>query len=136
MATPKPLSVLVVDDNSDVRFLVRTLLSEHDDVEVVGEADGAQSALEQIDGLDPDVVILDARMPRIDGFEAAPMILERRPHQTIMLLTTIVDDDIRRRAAAAGIRACLSKEQFDDIAAAVKAVMPAGPEAPGRPVPS
>ena len=73
-------------------------------MEIVGEADGVESALEQLDALAPDVVIMDARMPRIDGFEAAPMLLARRPDLPIVLCSAWVDDEVRRRAAAAGIR--------------------------------
>ena len=65
--------------------------------------------------LEPDVVVLDARMPAVDGFEAAAMLLERRPGLPILLCSAIVDDEIRSRAAAAGIAACLSKDHFEAI---------------------
>jgi CheY-like chemotaxis protein len=84
-------------------------------VVVAGEADGARAALEAIDGVDPDVVVLDAMMPVVDGFEAAPMILERRPGQPIVLCSALVDDAVRARAERAGIAACLSKDEFDDL---------------------
>jgi DNA-binding NarL/FixJ family response regulator len=114
---------LIVDDHADVRFLIRTIVQEAGPpLEVVGEADGAEAALERLDALAPDVVVLDARMPRIDGFEAAPMLLERRPELPIVLCSAWVDDDVRRRAAAAGIRAVLSKDQFDEIPGVVLAL--------------
>src|SRR3954471_24799769 len=111
---------LVVDDHADVRFLIRTIVAEAaSGVEIVGEADGVESALEQLDALEPDVVIMDARMPRIDGFEAAPMLLARRPDLRILLCSAWVDDTVRRRAAEAGIRTVLSKDQFEEIPAVV-----------------
>ena len=58
-------------------------------------------------------------MPRVDGFEAAGMLLERRPGLPILLCSAIVDDDIRSRAEAAGIAACLSKDHFEAIPQAV-----------------
>ncbi len=114
---------LIVDDHSDVRFLIRTIVADAGlDVEVVGEADGVEAALEQLDVLAPDVVVLDARMPRIDGFEAASMLLARRPGLPIVLCSAWVDDDVRRRAAAAGIREVLSKDRFEDLPGLVLAV--------------
>jgi DNA-binding NarL/FixJ family response regulator len=107
---------LIVDDHKDVRFLIRTIVADTDlPVEVVEEADSVESALEQLDALEPDVVVMDARMPRVDGFEAAALLLERRPGLPIVLCSAHVDDAVRGRAAAAGIRAVLSKDEFEAI---------------------
>jgi CheY-like chemotaxis protein len=115
-----PVRTLIVDDHADVRFLIGVIVADAGlDVEIVGEADGAEAALEQLDALAPDVVVLDARMPRVDGFEAAPMLLSRRPGLPIVLLTALVDDEVRRRAAEAGIRLVLSKDSFDELPGAV-----------------
>ena len=107
---------LIVDDHADVRFLIRTIVADAGlPVVVVGEADGAETALEQLVALEPDAVVLDARMPRVDGFEAAMRLLERRPGLPIVLCSAYVDDGVRRRAAAAGIRVVLSKDQFEEL---------------------
>jgi DNA-binding NarL/FixJ family response regulator len=112
----EPVRTLIVDDHADVRFLIRTIVADAAaGVEVVGEADGVESALEQLEALAPDVVVIDARMPRIDGFEAAPLLLEKRPDLEIVLCSAWVDDEVRRRAAAAGINTVLSKDQFEEI---------------------
>ena len=110
-----PVRVLVVDDHADVRFLVRVILEDAPAVMFAGEASGAEEALAALGALEPDVVVLDARMPRVDGFEAAAMLLERRPGLPILLCSAIVDEDIRSRAEAAGIAACLSKDHFEAI---------------------
>jgi DNA-binding NarL/FixJ family response regulator len=113
---PPTVRTLIVDDHADVRFLIRTIVQEAGPpLEVVGEADGVESALAQLDDLAPDVVVMDARMPRIDGFEAAPMMRARRPDLPILLCSAWVDDEVRRRAADAGIAAVLSKDEFDAI---------------------
>jgi CheY-like chemotaxis protein len=113
--------VLVVDDHADVRFLVRVILADAaPEVEFAGEAAGAEEALAALDSVEPDVVVLDARMPRVDGFEAAEMLLARRPGLPILLCSAIVDDDIRSRAEAAGIAACLSKDHFEAIPRVVR----------------
>src|SRR3712207_2750115 len=84
---------LIVDDHADVRFLIRTIIADAGlPVDVVGEAEAVKPALEQLEALAPDVVVMDARMPRIDGFEAAPLLLERRPGLQIVLCSAWVDD--------------------------------------------
>jgi CheY-like chemotaxis protein len=113
---PGPVKILVVDDHADVRFLVRVILGDsEEDVAFAGEASGAHEALNALDSVDPDVVVLDALMPGVDGFEAAAMLLARRPGLPILLCSAIVDDEVRTRAQAAGISACLSKDDFDAI---------------------
>ena len=112
----RPVRVLVVDDHADVRFLVRAILEDAGPrIEFAGEAPGAAEAVEALATVAPDVVVLDARMPEIDGFEAAEMLLERSPGVAILLCSAIVDDAIRARAEAAGIAACLSKDHFEAI---------------------
>jgi CheY-like chemotaxis protein len=107
---------MVVDDSADVRFLLRAILDDAGDaVAFAGEADGARAALKAIDAIDPDVVVLDHMMPVHGGLEAAPMILARRPGQQLILCSALVDDEVRERAAAAGIAACVSKDDMDEI---------------------
>ena len=123
-----PVRTLLVDDHADVRFLIRAIMEDaEEDVEVVAEADGVESALAQLDEVAPDVVVMDALMPRVDGFEAAPLLLARRPGVALVLCTGLVDDDVRRRAADAGIATVMSKDEFDDLPAAiVRAARPRG----------
>jgi two-component system chemotaxis response regulator CheY len=108
--------VMIVDDHEDVRFLIRAIIEDAaEDVVVVGEADGVRAALESIDALDPDVVVLDAVMPVVSGFEAAPLILARRPEQKILLCSALVDEDVRAKADKAGITDCVSKDDMEAI---------------------
>jgi CheY-like chemotaxis protein len=86
----RPVRVLVVDDHADVRFLVRAILGDAGpDVAFAGEAAGAREAVDALESTDPDVVVLDARMPGIDGFEAAAAIrsLERSRRVPIIFLS-------------------------------------------------
>jgi len=115
-----PVRLLIVDDHADVRFLIRTIVEDSGmDVQVVGEADGVAAALAGLAAHAPDVVVLDARMPVVDGFEAARLLLERRPALPILLCSAWVDDSVRLEAEQAGIAQVLSKDEFEAIPAAV-----------------
>jgi CheY-like chemotaxis protein len=115
MATSEPVRVMVIDDQADARFLVGLMLRDHPDLEVVAEADGAEAALAQIGPSAPDVALLDARMPVMDGFELAPKLLEAAPGLHIALLTSLVDEVVEARAKRAGAEACVSKGDFDAL---------------------
>jgi DNA-binding NarL/FixJ family response regulator len=115
MAATDPVRVMVIDDQADVRFLVGLVLGDHPDIDLVAEADGAEEALARVAGAAPDVALLDARMPLMDGFELAPRLLEQVPAMRIAVLTSLVDDVIEQRAREAGAHACASKADFDAL---------------------
>jgi DNA-binding NarL/FixJ family response regulator len=107
---------MIVDDRGDVRELLRAIVEDApEDVAVAGEADGGHAALRSIGAVDPDVVVLDAFMPDLNGLDAAPLILERRPGQAIILFTGILDEETCERAERIGIAACLSKDDLEAI---------------------
>src|SRR4051794_7352660 len=107
---------MIVRDSPGGRFLLRAIIDDaRGDLVVVGEADGVRAALESIDALDPDVVVLDHMMPVVGGLEAAPMILARRPGQTLVLCSALVDDEVRELALAVGIAECVSKDDMEEI---------------------
>jgi DNA-binding NarL/FixJ family response regulator len=116
MIAVMPVRLMIVDDHESVRELLRAIVEDApEDVVVSGEAAGAEQALATIDRVDPDVVILDALMPVVGGFEAAPMILQRRPGQKILLCSAVVDAEVCDRAERIGIAACLSKADMGAI---------------------
>jgi DNA-binding NarL/FixJ family response regulator len=115
MADSDRVRVMVVDDQSDVRYLIGLILGEHPDIDIVAEADGAAAALALLDDAAPDVAVLDARMPITDGFELVPQLVERLPDLRIALLTSIVDEVVEEQARAAGAHACASKADFDAL---------------------
>ena len=115
-----PVRTLIVDDHAGARFLIRTIVADSGaDVEIVGEADGADAALAQLEALEVDVVVLDARMPRVDGFEAAPLLLERRPGVAVVMCSAMVDEELRAAALAAGAVDMVSKDRADELPAVV-----------------
>jgi DNA-binding NarL/FixJ family response regulator len=99
-----PVRVLLVDDQHLFRAGVRTVLDSRPDIDVVGEADDGFAAIEAVEALTPDVVLMDVRMPEMDGAEATRQILgearaarRARPVRVIVLTTFALDD----RAASA-----------------------------------
>lgn len=110
------IPTLLVDDDEDVRLLMRMSLESADHgLRVAGEASDGMSALEQIDELDPAVIVLDQMMPFMNGLETAARILERRPDQRIVLVSGYLDDWLRDRALEAGIAACLDKRDIQSL---------------------
>ena len=87
---------------------------------VSGEAAGAEEALEVVDTIDPEVILMDEMMPGMSGLEAAELILRRRPGQRIILCSAYLDADLRDRAEAAGITVCLTKSQLNEIPAVIR----------------
>jgi len=100
--------VLVVDDTEHVRAVVADML-RLDGFDVVGTAGSGEQALELADATDPHVVVMDLRMPGIDGLEATRRLRAARPGQQVVLYTAYVDADIERQALEAGAALCLGK---------------------------
>jgi CheY-like chemotaxis protein len=104
---------LVIEDNDDMRYLVRVVLELADPpVEVVAEARSGQDALEVWRATQPDLVILDYRLPGLNGIEIAEQILGEDAEQPIILFSAFVDEPVVRRAARVGVRACVSKDEI------------------------
>jgi CheY-like chemotaxis protein len=113
-------TMLIVDDELDMRMLVRVVIEmANDGLSIVGEAADGAEALEvwrALDGPpDPDVVILDNRMPQLTGLEVAKEILEERPAQIIVLYSAFLDERVRASAEEIGITRCVSKEELEQL---------------------
>jgi DNA-binding NarL/FixJ family response regulator len=107
--TPDQISVLVVDDQRLVRAGLRVILESEPDLHVVGEAGNGQEALNGARDLHPDVVLLDIRMPVMDGLQAARLILDQtRSH--VVMLTTFDADEYVFAALQAGASGFLLKD--------------------------
>jgi DNA-binding NarL/FixJ family response regulator len=117
------IRVMVVDDAADARFLITLMLGDADGIEVVAEADGAEAALDALDGAAPDVALVDARMPAVDGYQLTGMLLERRPEIRVALLTSVVDSVIEEQARQAGAAACWSKADLEALPDAIRALL-------------
>ncbi|MDN4647870.1 response regulator transcription factor [Curtobacterium sp. PsM8] len=117
------IRVLVADDQAIVRDGLVTVLSLVDDLQVVGEAEDGAAAVAMVAALTPDVVLMDLRMPVLDGAAATGRITAEHPGTAVLVLTTYADDDSILTALAAGARGYLTKDAGRaEIATAIRAV--------------
>ena len=117
------IRVVVADDHPIVRSGIVALLQTAEDVEVVGEASTGLEAVDLALALTPDLVLMDLRMPGIDGDEATARILKAKPATRILILTTYESDDSILTAIEAGASGYLLKAApQDEILAGVRAV--------------
>ena len=103
-----PIKVMIVDDTPHVRRMLRSML-ELDGFVVTGEAGSGAEALENVDAADPDVIVVDYKMPVVDGLQTAANIREARPEQVLILYTAFVDPELQRRAREVGVSVVLGK---------------------------
>jgi DNA-binding NarL/FixJ family response regulator len=116
------IRVLVVDDHDLFRAGLASLLSVQADIEVVAQASGGRMGVRLADELRPDVVIMDLRMPDVEGPEATREILERNPGVRVLVLTVATDDSDVEAALEAGACGFIAKDTpVDAVAVAVRA---------------
>jgi len=119
----KAVRVLLADDQRLVRESLGTLLGLLDGIELVATASDGDEALALTAEHQPDVVLMDLRMPRMDGIEATRQLRERQPAVRVIALTTYADDDSVLGALRAGARGYLTKDaSSEDIHTAILAV--------------
>jgi DNA-binding NarL/FixJ family response regulator len=117
------IRVLLVDDDPLVRSALALMLGGQSDIDVVGEAPNGQAGLDLVTELDPDVVLMDIRMPVMDGLEATVALHQRPSPPSVVVLTTFDADDHVVRAVAAGADGFLLKDTPPgDIVQAIRTV--------------
>ena len=115
--------VLLVDDESLVRRILKQILASYQDMELVGEAANGEEAIAAVGRLQPDIVLMDIRMPALDGIAAAREIRLKYPHVKIIGLSEYGNDytaDAMERAGAVGVKSMALEELYP----AIKAVHP------------
>ncbi|MAU01077.1 MAG: DNA-binding response regulator [Anaerolineaceae bacterium] len=120
---PEPIRILLVDDQRLMRDGLRTLLELESDLDVVGEASDGQAAVQAYAELKPNVVLMDIRMPTMNGVEATARLCQDWPEANIIILTTFDDDEYVFEGIRAGARGYLLKDvSGEELATAVRAV--------------
>jgi len=117
------ISLLIIEDSSLVRHGIRTVLENEpaaQRMEIVGEADTAAAARRTVEGLNPDVVLLDLRLPDDSGLNVCRFIRQRLPKTCVIVLTASMDDRSIYEAVVAGAQGYLSKDI--DPAALIQAI--------------
>jgi DNA-binding NarL/FixJ family response regulator len=118
-----PIRVLVVDDDKLMRAGLRAVFSSDDGIEVVGEAGDGRAALDSARRLSPDVVLMDVRMPQMDGITATRELLRENPEARVVIVTTFEEDDYVFGALRAGASAFLLKRTGpEELIAAIHTV--------------
>ena len=117
------IRVLLVDDQPLIRTGFRMILEETDDIDIVGEAQDGAEAVRLTERLDPDVILMDVRMPGVDGIEATRRIVARDPAARVLILTTFDLDEYAFSALRAGASGFVLKDvPVDELARAIRAV--------------
>ena len=119
----EPIRVLIADDNPGFRHGLRALLRSAPETEVAGEASTGEEAITLADRLQPDVVLMDIKMPDLNGVEATRRIMASSPHIGVLMLTMVEDDDAVFAAMRAGARGYLVKGALKaEVLRAIRAV--------------
>lgn len=117
------VKILIADDHPVVRMGIRGMLDGEPDIEVVGEAENGGEAVEMVAKLRPDVVLMDLRMPNMDGVAATEKITKDHPETRILVLTTYESDADILRAIETGATGYLLKDTpKEDLFAAIRTV--------------
>src|SRR5574340_292478 len=113
----EPIRVLLVDDHPIVRQGVRSVLSNHPDISVVGEADSANALFACLDTTQPNVILLDIRMPGSNGIEITLRIKREHPEIKVIVLSTYDEDEFLLGALRAGAEGYLLKSASAQVLA-------------------
>jgi DNA-binding NarL/FixJ family response regulator len=117
------IRLLLVDDQNIVRKGLKVLLEAQPGFQVVGEAENGKEAIAQVETLQPDVVLMDVRMPEMDGVAATRIICQQSPNTRVLVLSTFDEDDYVSRAMQFGAKGYMLKDsQVEELAQAIQAV--------------
>jgi DNA-binding NarL/FixJ family response regulator len=103
-------TILIVDDNAQVRTLMRGITAQEPSLDVMGEAEDGAAAIRLAQELQPDLILLDLVMPRVNGLEALRWIKAAQPKSKIIIVTVHAEDAYRQAAKASGADAFLLKK--------------------------
>ncbi|GHO47674.1 response regulator [Ktedonospora formicarum] len=118
-----PIRLVIADDHAFYREGVRTMLLGMPDMEVIGEAADGDETIAKAESLQPDVILMDIKMPGTNGIEATRRILHTSPHIKVLVITMFEDDDSVFAAMRAGAHGYLLKDaDRDELVRAIKAV--------------
>ena len=121
---PTPIKVLIVDDHPMVAEGIQSILESYDDISVVGTRNSARAAIDDLEALNPDVILMDLNMPNMGGLTATEILLERRPGTRILVLSMHDSPEYISSAMDHGAMGYILKDvPTDEIKLAIDMVM-------------
>ena len=118
--TTKRYSLFLIEDHALMRRVLRQLLEEELDLEVIAEAESAESALSQLFGVSPDLILTDLSLPGASGLELIAWLKVQRPELRCLVITGHTDQFYRAAALAAGAAGYVTKDDPDEVIGAVR----------------
>ncbi len=116
------MNIIIVDDDKLVSLSLKTILEAQPDIKVLAMGDNGEEAIKLYDEHKPDVLLMDIRMDKMNGLDAAKNIIEKHSDAKILLLTTFSDDEYIIKAIQFGAKGYILKQAFETIAPAINAV--------------
>ena len=122
-----PIRIIIVDDHPMVAEGIQAILETYDDLEIIAVLNNGQDAIDRVEDLAPDVILLDLNMPGVNGLSATEIILERRPQTRILILSMHDSPEYISTALNHGAKGYLLKDvPTDEIKTAIETVMEGG----------
>ena len=119
-----PIRILIADDDPTIRLLLRRLLEKQQDWQVCGEASNGVEAIEGVEQLAPDIVVMDLAMPVMNGLQAAPEIIKAHPQLPMLLISVQeVSNQLASEARKAGYRGAVTKSGGDEVLKGIEALL-------------
>ncbi|MDC7218385.1 MAG: response regulator transcription factor [Spirochaetales bacterium] len=114
------IKVMIVDDQHLIREGISSLLTLQEGIEVIGAAENGRKCLNRVDELNPDIILMDIRMPVLDGITATKLLKDKGCHAVVLMLTTFDDEELVVKSLKAGARGYLMKDTpTEDLARAI-----------------
>jgi DNA-binding NarL/FixJ family response regulator len=119
-----PTRILIADDDPTIRLLLRRLLEKQPDWQVCGDASNGAEAIEKVEQLEPDVVVMDLGMPVMTGLQAAPEIAKAHPRLPMLLISVQeVSNQLAWEARNAGYRGAVTKSSGTEVLKGIEALL-------------
>ncbi len=119
-----PTRILIADDDPTIRLLLRRLLEKQPDWQVCGDASNGAEAIEKVEQLEPDVVVIDLGMPIMTGLQAAPEIAKTHPRLPMLLISVQeVSKQLAWEARNAGYRGAVTKSSGTEVLKGIEALL-------------
>jgi DNA-binding NarL/FixJ family response regulator len=117
------IKVFIADDHKILRESLRILLSQQENIEVIGEAAGGLEAFEKIQTLRPEIAVLDISLPQLNGLDLAARLAQEQPETKIVILTMHKSEEFVKRALSVGVKGYVLKDNaLEDLIACIQAV--------------